>query len=280
MRGWHQASSMAPVHYLPGEMSLGQFLLTSTPLFATQWLGFKMTSDDISTYESSSPNTLWLQTVLVKTSLLSNRPAAPLLLLLPVRLDLVKGILIASSTASHQIAALISFRLKWYEGKYVCNLKCFIEHQSSQNVYHMLLLGPSGHCLTPFFSSFCTNSTKQHYYTILIYDSSLYILYLFWSCILVHILYSRLSYKCFGASLSFGWLWLNGQFACGSFLFFAFAFSVFAARFSRFCSQCLESRRSCQIPAAGFEIFAHKRFGSRLLKCRWISLNVSAIKHY
>ena len=126
--------------------------------------------NDISTYESSSPNTLWLQTVRVKTSLLSNRPAAPLLLL-PLRLDLVKGILIASSTASHQIAALISFRLKWYEGKYVCNLKCFIEHQSSQNVYHMLLLGPSGHCLTRFFSSLCTNSTKQHYYTM--YDRPL-----------------------------------------------------------------------------------------------------------
>ena len=37
-------------------------------------------------------------------------------------------------------------------------------------------------------------------------------MYLFWSCILVHILYSRLSYKCFGASLCFwvsvdyGWM--------------------------------------------------------------------------
>lgn len=166
------------------------------------------------------------------------------------------------------------------------------EHQSSHKVYHMLLLGPSGHCLTPFSSSSCTNGTKQHYYTTNIWFKSVYILYLFWSCILVHILYSRLSYKCFGASmLSFGWLWLNGQFACRSSLFLVVPLCSLFLHFRFLLLDLLDSALNAwnlvdlvKSLQRRYSKYLHRndldRFVSRLLKRRWISLNVSAIKHY
>ncbi len=121
----------------------------------------------------------------------------------------------------------------------------------------MLPLGPSGHCLTSFFSSSCRTGI------------SLEILLILYT---IHILYSKLSYKCFGVSLCFEF-WLNMvEWTICLWLLSLLCFCIFGFCCS-ICSILLSMPGISSIlsnPCSGIRSICTSTI--RLLKCRWISL--------